>query len=43
MATKNNLNIVVTPSATSLFVGTISRGTGTYTAAGIKLVFGFVI
>jgi hypothetical protein len=40
IATVQGLSIGIQPSSgTSIFIGTISRGTGTYTAAGLRLVF----
>jgi hypothetical protein len=44
VATMANLSIVVEPGTTadSLFVGAISRGAGTYTAAGISLKIGIL-
>jgi hypothetical protein len=42
LATKDNLGIVVMPDTTSLYISAISRGTGTYTASGIRLRFGIL-
>lgn len=38
---KRGLGLGVKPNATALYAGLISRGTGTYTAGGLKLVFTF--
>lgn len=42
VATLSGLGLVLQPAATSLFVGTISQGSPTYTAAGLTLIFGFL-
>lgn len=43
VATRRALDLIVESAAgsSSLFVGAISRGTGTYTASGITLLIGF--
>ena len=41
LATKET-NIIAEAAATSLYVGAISRGTGTYTASGITLKIGVI-
>ena len=44
VAQRSALSIVVSPSsATSLFMGVISRGAGTYTASGIVVKVGFLL
>lgn len=40
LVTKTNVGIMAELAATSLYVGAISRGTGTYTASGITLKIG---
>jgi hypothetical protein len=43
LANIRNIGMVVQPNTgTSLYVGAISRGTGTYTASGIVLRIGIV-
>jgi hypothetical protein len=42
-STIKNIGLLVEPaSGTSLYVGAISRGAGTYTASGIVLRLGFI-
>lgn len=43
VATKQSLGMMLKPTTgTDLFVGAISRGTGTYTASGIRLILGLM-
>ncbi len=42
VATFRGLGIVVSPAATSMFLGTVSQDTKTYTAAGLTIVLGFL-
>lgn len=37
VAQKNNINITVNSQTKDIYVGTISRGTGTYTAGGLRV------
>lgn len=42
VAFKNNINALVKASSDGLYVAAVSRGTGTYTASGLKLKIGII-